>query len=141
MAQGVFNANRLLQELRAQGYTGGKTILKEFLRPHRPPRVPRTVVRFEPAAGAQAQVDWGEFPYTDPQGRRRKVYGFVMVLSYSRAMYVEFVEQQDLSTLLRCHLHAFAALGGCSEGDPLRQHEDRRPSPPWGGSGLSPKDA
>ncbi|GAB6876601.1 IS21 family transposase [Thermaerobacter litoralis] len=112
VAQGVFNANRLLRELRAHGYTGGKTILKEFLRPHRPPRVPRAVVRFETAAGAQAQVDWGEFPYTDPRGRRRKVYGFVMVLSYSRAMYVEFVEQQDLSTLLRCHLHAFAALGG-----------------------------
>lgn len=35
-----------------------------------------------------------------------------MVLSYSRAMYVEFVEQQDLRTLLRCHLNAFAALGG-----------------------------
>lgn len=112
MAEGVFNANRLLHELRAMGYTGGKTILKDYLRPRRPAKAPRAVVRFEPAPGEQAQVDWGEFAYTDPQGRRRKVYGFVMVLSYSRAMYVEFVEQQDLSTLLRCHLHAFAALGG-----------------------------
>lgn len=112
MAAGVFNANRLLHELRALGYTGGVTILKDYLKPHRPPRRPQAVVRFEPAPGEQAQVDWGEFAYTDAQGRRRKVYGFVMVLSYSRAIYVEFVEQQDLSTLLRCHLHAFAALGG-----------------------------
>lgn len=112
MAEGVFNANRLLHELRAQGYTGGKTILKDYLRPHRPAKASRAVVRFEPEPGEQAQVDWGEFAYIDAQGRRRKAYGFVMVLSHSRAMYVEFVEQQDLSTLLRCHLHAFAALGG-----------------------------
>ena len=35
-----------------------------------------------------------------------------MILSFSRALYVEFVHQQDLSTLLRCHLHAFEAFGG-----------------------------
>jgi transposase len=40
------------------------------------------------------------------------VLAFVMVLSFSRALYVEFVQQQDLSTLLRCHLHAFEAFGG-----------------------------
>jgi len=112
VGEGVLNANRLLHELRAQGYTGGKTILKDYLRPYRPARTPRAVVRFEPQPGEQAQVDWGEFAYTDARGRRRKLYGFVMVLSYSRAMYVEFVEQQDLSTLLGCHLRAFAALGG-----------------------------
>ena len=112
MAEGVFNANRLWHELRALGYRGGKTILKDYLQPRRPPKVPRVVVRFEPAPGEQAQVDWGEFAYTDPRGRRRRAYGFVLVLSYSRAMYVEFVERQDLSTLLRCHLHAFEALGG-----------------------------
>ncbi|HCC33085.1 MAG TPA: IS21 family transposase, partial [Clostridiales bacterium] len=112
MAAGVFNANRLYHELKAQGYAGGKTILKDYLRPNRPPRLPRVVVRFEPAPAEQAQVDWGEFSYMDTTGRRRRVHGFVMVLSYSRAMYVEFVEQQDLSTLLRCHLNAFAALGG-----------------------------
>ena len=112
MAAGVFNANRLLHELRELGYTGGVTILKDYLKPYRPPRQPKAVVRVELGPGEQAQVDWGEFAYTDLRGRRRKVYGFVMVLSYSRAMYVEFVEQQDLSTLLRCHLHAFGALGG-----------------------------
>lgn len=112
IAEGVFNANRLLHELRARGYSGGKTILKDYLQPHRRPWAPQAVVRFEPAPGEQAQVDWGVFAYTDAQGRHRKVYGFVLVLSTSRAMYVEFVEQQDLSTLLRCHLQAFAALGG-----------------------------
>ncbi|MDR7563075.1 MAG: hypothetical protein QN134_05960 [Armatimonadota bacterium] len=76
---------QLLHELRAQGYPGGKTILKDYLRPYRPARTPRAVVRFEPQSEEQAQVDWGEFAYTDAPSRRRKLYGFVMVLSYSRA--------------------------------------------------------
>src|SRR5690606_10502435 len=112
MREGAFNSNRLLHEIRAMGYTGGRTILKDYLKPLRPPKRPPAVVRFEPPPGEQAQVDWGEFSFIDVHGRRRKVYGFVLVLSYSRAMYVEFTEHQDMSTLLRCHLNAFAALGG-----------------------------
>jgi hypothetical protein len=52
------------------------------------------------------------FAYEDERGRRKSVLAFVMILSFSRALYVEFVPQQDLSTLLRCHLHAFEAFGG-----------------------------
>src|SRR5690606_8312507 len=100
MAAGVFNANRLLQELRAQGYTGGVTILKDYLKPYRPPRQPKAVVRFEPAIGEQAQVDWGEFAYTDAQGRRRKIYGFVMVLSYSRRSEEHTSELQSRENLV-----------------------------------------
>jgi len=109
---GVWNAERLLRELRAMGYAGGVTILKDFLRPLRPPKTPSVVVRYEVPPGVEAQVDFGVFPYEDAGGRRRSVLAFVMVLSFSRALYVEFVQQQDLSTLLRCHLRAFEAFGG-----------------------------
>lgn len=37
---------------------------------------------------------------------------FVFLLAYSRVQYVEFLERMDLDTLLRCHLNAFAAVGG-----------------------------
>lgn len=57
MAEGVFNCNRLLAELRTQGYSGGKTILKDFVKPFRPPVKPKAVVRFETLPGEQAQVD------------------------------------------------------------------------------------
>jgi len=70
------------------------------------------VVRYEVPPGEEAQVDFGVFAYEDDRGRRKSVLAFVMVLSFSRALYVEFVTQQDLSTLLRCHLHAFEAFGG-----------------------------
>ena len=111
MAEGVFNATRLLLELRWQGYTGGKTVLKNYLCPLRPPRVPRATVRFETRPGEQAQVDFGVFLYDDGK-KTRRLMAFVMVLSWSRTMYVEFVERQDTATLVRCHIHAFEALGG-----------------------------
>lgn len=114
MAEGVMNARRLLREIRELGYPGSITILRDFMKPLRSPVQPRAVVRFETKPGEQAQVDFGVFSYQDGKITRR-VYAFVMVLSYSRAMYVEFVKRQDLGTLLRCHVHAFEALGGIPE--------------------------
>jgi transposase len=109
---GVWNAERLLRELRERGYEGGKTILKDLLRPLRSPKTPAVVVRYEVAPGVDAQVDFGAFAYQDERGRRRTVLAFVMLLSHSRALFVDFVVQQDRGTLLRCHLHAFEAFGG-----------------------------
>ena len=54
---GVWNAERLLRELREHGYAGGKTILKDFLRPLRPPRTPLVAVRYEVAPGEHAERD------------------------------------------------------------------------------------
>lgn len=48
-------------------------------------------------------------------GHKGRVYAFVMVLSYSRAMHVEFVERQDVSTLIRCHIHALQYFCGVPE--------------------------
>lgn len=110
VAIGVTNCIRLFGELQAQGYTGSYTLIREFVRSHRPPKRPTATVRFETSPGEQAQVDFGVFPYQG-EGKRKRYYAFVMVLSYSRMTYVEFVEHQDLSTLIRCHIHAFAALG------------------------------
>ena len=111
MAEGLVNANRLLAELRTFGYTGGKTVLKDFMKPLRPLTKAKAVVRFETRPGEQAQVDFGVFRYRDGD-KSVAIFAFVMVLSYSRALYVEFCERQDLSSLIRCHAHAFEFLGG-----------------------------
>jgi transposase len=109
---GVLNAAVLLRELRARGYSGGVTILKEYVRPFRRLRQPVATVRFETAPGEQAQVDWGKFRYRAADGGERSVWCFVAVLSWSRAIYVEFAPQADVATFIRCHLHAFERLGG-----------------------------
>lgn len=109
---GVDNCTVLLQELRARGYTGGKTILKDLVQPLRQPKQPAASVRFETEPGQQAQVDFGTFRYRTADGKARRLYAFVMVLSWSRSLYVEFVEHQDLASFVRCHLNAFSVFGG-----------------------------
>lgn len=112
LAEGVDNCVVLLREIRAMGDDGGYTILKEFVHPLRQRRLPQATVRFETEPGEQAQVDFGRYRYRTPQGLVRWVWAFVMVLGWSRAMYVECVERADVATFIRCHLNAFARLGG-----------------------------
>ncbi|MCL6564062.1 MAG: IS21 family transposase [Firmicutes bacterium] len=110
--EGVDHGMVLVRELRARGYTGSVSLLRAFVHPHRRRRVPAATRRFETAPGEQAQVDWGEVLYTTPTGRTARLWVFVMVLSWSRALYVEFVPRADVATFIRCHLHAFEAFGG-----------------------------
>lgn len=101
------SAVRLLEEVRAAGYTGGYTQVKEFVRTVRPREAPEPVVRFETPAGLQAQVDFGEFKF--PWGKR---YALVVVLGYSRLLWLRFYERQDMRTLFRGLEEAFAFFGG-----------------------------
>jgi len=112
LAAGVENAVVLLRELRAQGYTGSYTILKSYLQPLRLRRAVTATMRFETKPGEQAQVDFGRFPFLTASGQRQWLWGFVMVLAWSRALYLEFVRRADVATFLRCHLHAFEAFSG-----------------------------
>lgn len=104
------NAVKMLKEIRAMGYTGGISILKEFMGPHR--RKVKAVQRYETPPGQQAQVDWGTCGKIYERGVLRTVYCFVMTLEYSRMMYVEFTLRSDTRAFIRGHLNAFAFFGG-----------------------------
>jgi len=104
----------LFEEIRAQGYTGGLTILRNFTRPYRVRRR-EPVVRFETPPGRQAQVDWAHLGTHVLAGRPTPLYLFVFILGFSRALYAEVTTSTDLPTFIGCHLHAFAALGGMPE--------------------------
>src|SRR5262245_4036207 len=112
LAGGVANSRVLLAELRARGYAGGGTVLREWLQPRRPPRASALpVVRYETAPGEQAQVDWADCGPVLLDGCPGRLLAFVFVLGYSRMAYVEFTVGRDLGRFLRAHQHAFAALG------------------------------
>lgn len=104
----VDNTQVLLDEIRAKGYTGGRSILKEFLQPFRALAKDKTTERFETPPGKQAQVDWGSFR----KPRCHRVQGFVMTLGWSRASYLDFEDSQALPLFLACHERAFDYLGG-----------------------------
>jgi len=112
LAAGVDNCVVLLRELKARGYSGGYSILKDYVHPLRRKRAPQATVRFETEPGEQAQVDWGSFSYTTEDGHKRRVWAFVMVLGWSRAIYVEFVRRADVASFIRCHINALAHFGG-----------------------------
>jgi len=97
----------LLREIRTQGYVGGVTQLKEYLRSIRP-RVPdEPIIRFETEPGSQLQIDFVVF--------RRGVQplrAFTAELGYSRYAYVEFTDNERSETLIGCLERALAFFGG-----------------------------
>jgi transposase len=109
------SAVRLAREIRERGYSGAYTAVKRFVAAIRPDNGPKPFeVRFETPAGQQAQVDFARFvtTFTDEPSTTRIVWLFSMVLGHSRFIFARFVIHQDLQTLLRCHMEAFAAIGG-----------------------------
>ena len=108
-------ATRLTREIRERGYTGAYTAVKRFVAAIRPQNLPKPFeVRFETPPGQQAQVDFARFvtEFTDEPGVTRIIWLFSLVLGYSRHIFARFVMHQDLQTLLRCHMQAFAEIGG-----------------------------
>jgi len=101
------SAVRLLEEIRASGYTGGYSQLRDYVRQVRPRPAPAPVVRFETPAGHQAQVDFAEFDF--PFGKR---YALVVVLGYSRLLWLRYYERQDMRTLMSGLEEAFRFFGG-----------------------------
>ena len=106
-----YTAQQLLQQLRAQGYAGGYTILKDFVRQVRPVRKPAFLM-LDFAPGECAQVDWGSFGSVQVGATRRRLSFFVMVLCYSRMMYLEFTLSEGMEQFLSCHCHAFEFFQG-----------------------------
>lgn len=75
------------------------------------PSGPAVTVRLEVDPGTQAQVDFGQATLS-LGGVRKRLWVFVMTLSYSRHRFVRFVERQDIATWLDCHIRAFQFFGG-----------------------------
>lgn len=106
-----YTAQQLFQQLQQQGYAGGYTILKEYVRRVRPVRKPAFLM-LEFAAGECAQVDWGQYGSVSVGSTRRRLSFFLMVLCHSRMLYLEFTLSEAMDHFLSCHRHAFEFFGG-----------------------------
>lgn len=109
------SAVRLIEEIRPMGYTGSVQTVRRFLatlKAHEA-RSQRLTVRFETPPGHQAQVDWKECgKHADANGVLIPIYAFVMVLGYSRMLFVRFTTSMKMGVLLDCHCKAFDFFGG-----------------------------
>lgn len=93
-------------------YAGGYSSVVRFIKRHFSGK-PTGNIRIETEPGEEAQVDFG-FAGTLPSesGKPRKIWVFVMTLSWSRHQYIEFVLDQKIPTWIACHENAFRWFGG-----------------------------
>jgi transposase len=104
-------ATRIYQMIRERGYTGSVVQLRRVVARLRPVRQePFLRLRFFP--GEQGQVDWAHFGKVPVGLARRRLSCFLITLSYSRALYLEFFFDQSMENFLRGHVHAFHAWSG-----------------------------
>jgi transposase len=104
-------ATRLHEMVRARGYAGSIVPLRRYVATIRPRAKAEAYLRLVTLPGEQAQVDWGHFGKIQIGRALRPLSCFVMVLSWSRAMYARFTLDQTLESFLRGHICAFETLG------------------------------
>jgi transposase len=103
---------RLYRELQERGYAGGRAQVQRYIAQVRTPRLRKAYLRVEVEPGEQAQVDWGSFGYLRVGRHQRPLSAFAMVLSWSRALFVDFALDQRMDTFCRLHRRALEAFGG-----------------------------
>jgi len=98
----------IMGDIKQMGYTGGRTILQEFLAAeYRKSSSPEPIIRFETSPGKQMQIDW-----TTIRSGKSPIYAFVATLGYSRCTFVYFTDNMETDTLIMCHEKAFLFFGG-----------------------------
>jgi len=117
LEEAPYSAERILEKIREQGFAGGHSIVREYVRSKKEQFDEKAMVRFETMPGLQGQMDWAYFE--DHQvfmdGKSKKLYCFLMILGYSRMRYIEFVTDMNTNTMIRCHANAFRYFGGYPE--------------------------
>jgi transposase len=104
-------ATRIFEMVRLRGYTGSVRQLRRRVARLRPVHK-EAFLRLRSFPAEQAQVDWAHFGQVRVGGTQRKLSCFVMTLSYSRALYLEFFFDQSLASFLRGHVRALSFFGG-----------------------------
>ena len=105
-------ASRLFTMIKERGYPGGPDHLRRVVGRLRPRKAAEAFQRLRTLPGEQAQVDWAHFGKLEIGRAQRPLWAFVMVLSYSRRLFLRFFPGASMPFFLRGHVEAFADFGG-----------------------------
>lgn len=105
-------ASRLYAMVRERGYPGRPDHFRSIVARYRPRPPAEAFLRLRTLPGEQAQVDWGHFGHVEVAGGRRPLVAFVMVLAWSRQIFLRFGLDMHTGAFLRWHIDAFEAFGG-----------------------------
>jgi transposase len=105
-------ASRLFVMIKERGYPGGPDHLRRIVSRLRPKKPAEAFQRLRTMPGEQAQVDWAHFGKLQVGRAQRPLWAFVMVLSYSRRLFLRFFPGASMPFFVRGHVEAFADFGG-----------------------------
>ena len=105
-------STRLFEMIKSRGYEGSCVQLRRYVATVRPTPRAEAYLRLRTLPGEQGQVDWGHFGTIKIGYALRVLNCFVMVLSWSRALYARFFLDQTTESFLRGHVLAFEHFGG-----------------------------
>lgn len=106
------SAVRLLEMARVRGYQGGDSHFRARVAQMRPRKQPEAYLRLSTLPGEQAQCDWGHFGHLQIGQAKRPLMAFVLVLSYSRRVFLRFYLHARTDSFIRGHVEAFEHWGG-----------------------------
>ncbi|WP_437898084.1 hypothetical protein [Sorangium sp. So ce124] len=105
-------SSRLFGMLKERGYPGGPDHLRRVIGRLRPKKPAEAFQRLRTLPGEQAQVDWAHFGKMAVGRALRPLWAFVMVLSYSRRIFLRFFPGAAMPFFVRGHVEAFADFDG-----------------------------
>lgn len=105
-------ASRLYAMARERGFEGGESHFRSRIAELRPKPIAEAYLRLKSLPGEQGQVDWGHFGKITIGRAIHSLMAFVVVLSWSRPIYLRFFLNAQMSNFLRGHEGAFQAFGG-----------------------------
>ena len=103
----TLRASRLYRMVRERGYRGSADHFRHRVAPYRPRPTAEAYLRLRTLPGEQGQVDWAHFGHLTIGRARRPLMAFVMVLSYSRHLFVRFYLNAMMGSFLDAHVRAF----------------------------------
>ena len=109
---GNHHAQWIYEQIVKSGYTHSYDLVKRAVCKIKGEKQRLAYIRFETLPGHQAQVDFGEFFVTLPDGSTKKYYLFAVILGYSRKLFACLLERCDLPSFLEAHILAFEYFGG-----------------------------
>jgi len=111
----TLTAARLYDMAKQRGYPGGPSQFRQRISQFRPRKQPEAYLRLKTLPGEQSQVDWGHFGHIQIGQAKRPLMGYVMVLSWSRQIFLRFYLYAQMENFLRGHVAAFDAWQGLSK--------------------------
>ncbi|HVQ62506.1 MAG TPA: IS21 family transposase [Burkholderiales bacterium] len=109
-------SQRVFEILRAEGFPGGYTAVKEYIRAVRPPPKPTpSLVTPGYLPGEMAESDWSPYEMQFTTGRKAIVQALSYVLVTSKRKFFELYESNDLHALMDGHALAFARFDACAQ--------------------------